>query len=308
MEDKVDQSCFVPGISVSFQKSYFYYTNWISPVTVLLSFWCFVSNASVIIALFRSGVRSVRPGLLMVCSLTIIDLIWGATVAPVEVGFRLKHFMNSQVCEVYSELAEIPKDAPASMYFLGTFGNLAIISIDRYLAVKIYAQYKLLVTRCRALIACTLVWLISTTMEILRQVEGIPQKPFHVLVAGFVILTAAVTIISQIMAFRYLHRHNNDVAEMMEEGNQANPVNSANAAIERALTKTTTYVVCVLALVFIPLVAFMIATFITKMPLVQLANPIVFPLVTLYSGINPALYYRGNQKVKEGISKLLKCQ
>ena len=305
MGDQVDQSCFVPGISVSFQKIYFYYTNWICRVTMLLSVWCVVSNASVIIALFRSGIRSVRPGLLVVCRLTITDLIWEATVAPVNTGFRLKHFMNSQVCEVYSELAEIPKNVPASMYFLGTFGNLAIISIDRYLAVKAYDQYKFLVTRCRALIACALVWLMSTTMGILRQVEGIPQKPFHALVAGFVILTVTVTIIAQIMTIRCLHRHNNATAEMMEE---ANPVNTANAAIERALTKTTTYVVGVLALVFIPLVAFMIGGFITKKPLIKLANPIVFPLVTLYSGINPVLYYRGNQKVKEGISRLLKRQ
>ena len=244
----------------------------------------------------------------MVCSLTITDLIWGATVAPVQAGFRLKHFMNSQVCEVYSELEEIPKNVPASMYFLGTFGNLGIISIDRYLAAKAYDQYELLVTRCRALIACALVWLMSTTIGILRQGEDIPEKLFLVLVAGFVILTAAVTIIAQIMAVRCLHLHNNALAEMMEEGNQVNSVNTANAAIERALTKTTTYVVGVLALVFIPLVAFMVATFITKMPLVKLANPIVFPLVALYSGINPVLYYRGNQKVKEGISKLFKCQ
>ena len=308
MGDQVDdQSCFVPGISVSFQKGYFYYTNWIAPVTMLLSVWCVVSNASVIIALFRSGIRSVRPGLLMVCSLTITDLIWGAIVAPVNAGFRLKHFMNSQVCEVYSELAEMPKDVPVTVYVLGTFGNLTVISVDRYLAVHQVAQYRFLVTRRRALSACFLVWIMSVTVGTLRQVGSVPKYPLVFFGAGFIILTTAVIITAQIMTIRCLHLHNSTVAEMLAEGNQANPVNTPNAAIERALTKTTTYVVGALALIFIPAFCVMVASFITKKPLIKFVNPILHPLVTLCSGINPVLYYRGNKKVKEGISKLVKC-
>ena len=312
MGDQVDdQSCFVPGISVSFQNSYFYYTNWIAPVTMLLSVWCVVSNASVIIALFRSGIRPVPPGLLMVGSLTITDLIWGATVAPVNAGFRLKHFMNKQVCEVYSELAETPVDViigvPVTVYVLSTFGNLAVISVDRYLAVHKVAQYKFLVTRRRALAACFLVWIMSVTVGTLRQVGIVPKYPLVFFGAGFIILTTAVIIIAQIMTIRCLHLHNSTVAEMLAEGNQANPVNTPNAAIERALTKTTTYVVGALALIFIPAFCVMVASFITKKPLLKFVNPILHLLVTLCSGINPVLYYRGNKKVKEGISKLVKC-
>ena len=156
MEDEIAQSCLVPGISVSFQKSYFYYTNWLSPLSMLLSVWCAVSNAAVIIALFRSGIKRLRPGLLMVCSLTFSDIIWGAYVSPLNAGFRIKHLLNTRVCEVYLELDDMPKDIPTAMYFLGTFGNLAIITIDRYLAVHSMVQYKYLVTRrprlCRLLL------------------------------------------------------------------------------------------------------------------------------------------------------------
>ena len=313
MEDQVDHSCFVPGISVSFQKSYLYYTNWISPVAMLLSVWCFVSNASVIIALFRSGIRSVRPGLLIVFSLTLTDFLWGAIVAPVYSGIRIKHLMNSQVCEVYSAIMEIPLLIPVSMSLLGTFGNLAIISTDRYLAVKHYARYKFLVTRRRAVTACALVWLTTSTMATLREVGILPNVPFNLFVAGFVILSTAVIIIAQAMTLRHLRQHNNALAETMEGGNQANPnqanpVNTANAAIERKLTKTTTYVVIVLAFALIPYMCTIIATFITGKPFLKLMIPIFVPLVTLSSGINPVLYYWGNPKVKEGILKLVKCQ
>ena len=74
-------------ISVSFQRSFLYYANWFSLLTLLLSIWCFVSNAIVIIGLLRSGIRSLRPGLLIVCSLAFSDLMWGATVAPIYTGF-----------------------------------------------------------------------------------------------------------------------------------------------------------------------------------------------------------------------------
>ena len=75
MEDQVDLSCFVQGISMSFQDSYFYYTNYISPLTMLLSVWCVLSNSAVIITLLRSGIKIIRPGLLMLCSLSFTDLL-----------------------------------------------------------------------------------------------------------------------------------------------------------------------------------------------------------------------------------------
>ena len=134
MKDQVDQSCFIPGFSVSFQKSFFYIINWFSPFTMLLSVWCVVSNAAVIIALYRSGNKFIRPGLSMLCSLSITDRLWGATVAPVESGLRLKHLLNSQVCEMYSEFSKIPFISPPVVLYICTIFNLTIVSIDRFLA------------------------------------------------------------------------------------------------------------------------------------------------------------------------------
>lgn len=224
MEDEVDLSCFVPGMPVSFQQSYFYYLNWLSPVTLLLSIWCFFSNASVIIALFRTGVNSIRSGLLLLCSLTFTDLVWGAIVAPVFCWFRIKQLLNRQVCEVYSELEETPVLTPVvAATILGTFGNLAIISIDRYLAVKKPVRYKYLVTRRRALAACSVVWLTSLVSCILAQVRVLETNHFHFFAFGFIVLTTAVIFIAQVMTLLVLRRHNKAIAQNMEKGNQVNP-------------------------------------------------------------------------------------
>jgi len=254
MEVQIDQSCFVPGISISLQKKYFYCTNWFSLVTMLASVWFFMSNAGVIIALFRSGIRSLSPGLLIVCSLSLTDFLWGAVVAPVNSGFRIKHLRNNQVCEVYSEMIEIPLLRPVVMCLLGTFGNLAVLSIDCYLAVKDWDQYNFRVTRCRAVVACSLVWLTTTTMATLRHVGLLHPTPFNFFLAVFMIPLAAVIIIFQVLTIHYFRKLNNAVAELMEGGHQNNHHDNVNVAIERRLTNTTTYVVGVLAWVFIPYV------------------------------------------------------
>ena len=302
---------------MSFQKSYFYYTNCIFPLTMLLSVWCFVANAAVIVGLFRSGIKNLRPGLLFLCSLTLTDLVWGATVAPIDSWFRIISSIEKQSpsCVINMKTTEIPLLLFIVTTNLGSILNLAAISIDRYLAVKRFVQYKFLVTRCRAIAACCVIWVISITIGILAEVYilypqlPVPLKPL-VLWSGSVILTVSVPliIVLQILTIRELRRHNNNVAEMMEEGGQGNPVPSANAANERQLTKTLTYVVGLLILVFIPTAAALIASIITNKPLTNLMDPIVFPLVTLGAGINPILYYRGNDKVKQGILKLVKCQ
>ena len=306
MEDQVDLSCFVPEISMSFQESYFYYANYISPLTTLLSVWCVLSNTAVIIALLRSGIRSIRPGLLMLCSLSFTDLLWGAT-ASVTSGIRIRHLTNIQVCEAFSEIRELPLTTIAMMAFVGTVLNLAIISIDRFLAVKTSVRYRTLVTRRRTVVACSVVWVISITLTTIRQVGAIRLQLSSFLTSVLVILSAAVIIIFQSLSIRLLRRHNNNVAEVTAEGNQANPVDSANARIERQLTKTATYVVGVIALVVVPVSCVTVISNITKKPYYYLANSVVFPLLTLCSSINPVLYYRGNENVKQGICKLLKC-
>ena len=170
-ENPANQSCFIPGISETFQIRFFYYANWFSPLTMLLSTWCFVSNAIVIIGLLRSGIRSLRPGLLMVCSLAFSDLLWGTTVAPINAGFRVKNLMNSNVCEVSwqtFEMVETNLAIPFTMCFVGTIGNLMVMSMDRYLAVRSWLRYTVLVTRRRAVVSCSLVWVTSVTIGCLN--------------------------------------------------------------------------------------------------------------------------------------------
>ena len=297
---------------MSFQIRFFYYANWFSPLTMLLSIWCCVSNVIVIIGLLRSGIRSLRPGLLMVCSLAFIDLLWGATVAPINAGFRIKNLMNSNVCEVSwqtFEMVETNLAIPFTMCFVGTIGNLMVMSIDRYLAVRSWLRYTVLVTRRRAVVSCSLVWVTSVTIGCLNQFKILSYTIFHLIMSSVVILSALVIIIFQIITLRSFRRHNNAVAQMMEGGgNQANSVSDQNAAAERELTKTTTYVVGILGLFFIPMACSIVTGIIVQKQVSRFLHPFIIPLFTINSGINPLLYYRGNKRVRQAVFNLIKCQ
>ena len=308
-ENSTNQSCFIPGISVSFQRSFFYYANWFSLLTMLLSIWCSVSNAIVIIGLLRSGIRSLRPGLLMVCSLTFSDLLWGATVALLNAAVRITNLMNRNVCEVSSQIFEMVTtytEIPLTMCFLGTIGNLTVMTIDRYLAVRSWVRYNVLMTRRRAVVVCSLVWFSSVTIGCLKQFKILSHTVFLSAISALFIPSALVIIIFQIITLCLFRRHNNAVAQIMED-NQENMVRDQNLVAERQLTKTTTYVVGVLGLFFIPMAFSVITGIIVQEQVGKLLNPFIIPLFTLNSGINPLLFYKGNKRVRQAISNLVKC-
>ena len=219
--------------------------------------------------------------------------------------------MNTNVCEVTSQIFEMVAtytEIPLTMCFLGTIGNLALMSIDRYLAVRSWARYIVLMTRRRAVVVCSLVWLLSVTIGCLKQFKILSHTVFLSAISALFIPSALVIIIFQIITLCLFRRHNNPVAQIMEDGdNQANSVSDQNAAAERELTKTTTHVISLLGLVFIPMISFITVGVIVQKQVARFLDPFIIPLFTINSAVNPILYYRRNKKVREAITSLIKC-
>ena len=151
--------------------------------------------------------------------------------------------------------------------------------------------------------------MISIAVAIAKEVAGQDSYLKNILLPAISIPSGVIVIILQIKTVRLLRRHNKTVADIMDQGHQIrNAANTVNAATERRLSKITTYVVGGLALVFIPVVVLFLLMLVTKTKLLKLFGPLLTPLFMLWSSVNPVLYYRGNEKVKQGIFRLLKCQ
>ena len=106
------------------------------------------------------------------------------------------------------------------------------------------------------------------------------------------------------MTFR---KHNNAVAQVMEESARVNPV-TPNDAVERQLTTTTRHVVCFLAFLIIPTAFILALTQVLRLKVIVFVTSFYFSITNLCSGLNPVLYYRGNAQINDGITKLVKCQ
>ena len=306
-EKQTGRPCFISGISQTVQRHFFYYSNFVlTPVTIMLGLWCFLSNGLILIAILRGGLR-IRPGFLLLCGLTLTDVLWGGLVTPVYVRFRIVELLNGKACSNRSDW-----DSPLMVmsFFLclfSTLGNLAVMSADRYLAVAKPMWYKSTVTKQHAVCASGAVWLTSIAMVVLRQVQIFPQRALEVFEACYAVVSSCAIISVQLTTLVALRKHKNAVAQAMEESARVNAVTRNNTA-ERQLAVTTRHVVCFLALTILP-VGFLVAfSQILSWNFHIFVEPLFFPVATLCSSINAVLYYRGNSQIREGIIKLVKCQ
>ena len=307
VEEQTGRSCFVAGISQTVQLHFSYYSNLLlTPVTTLLGLWCFLSNGLILITILRGGLR-IRPGFLLLCSLTLTDVLWGGLVTPVYVRFRVAELLNGKVCSNRSDW-----DSPlmVTSFFLclfSTLGNLAVMSGDRYLAVSKPMRYKATVTKEHAMCASGAVWLTSTAIVVLRQVHLFPQRALELFEACYVVVSSFAIIAVQLSTLVVLRKHNNAVVQAMEESARVNAV-TRNNTVERQLAVTTRHVISFLALIIVP-VGFLVGlSQILSWNFHIFFEPLFFPIATLCSGVNAVLYYRGNSQIKDGIIKLLKCQ
>lgn len=306
-EEQTGRPCFLPGIAQTVQLHFFYYSNFLlTPVTTLLGLWCFLSNGLILIAILRGGLR-IRPGFLLLCGLTLTDVLWGGLVTPVYVRFRVAELLNGKVCSNRSDW-----DSPlmVTSFFLclfSTLGNLAVMSGDRYLAVAKPMWYKTTVTKQHAMCASGAVWLTSTAMVVLRQVHLFPLRALEVFEACYVVVSSCAIIVVQLTTLVALRKHNNAVAHAMEESARVNAVTRHNT-VERQLAVTTRHVVSFLALIILPMGFLVGLSQILSWNFHIFVEPLFFPIATLCSGINAVLYYRGNSQIRDGIIKLVKCQ
>ena len=128
----------------------------VRPLYMLLAVMAFVCNALLCITVARTKSLQ-RPSLLMLCSLSVTDLIHSLFA----LCLSIKTMLSGHMCIHNLNTKEY---AMTVLGVLATLGALAVISRDRYLAVKNPWWYRSHVTKSRAIkISCT-PWKISVVI------------------------------------------------------------------------------------------------------------------------------------------------
>ena len=144
-------------------------TNYFAiPLNMLVATISFVCNALVVYTVVRTKSLH-QPPLLMLCSLAVTDVIF----PPYNLFRYIEILAHEHMCpgRASDEIAAL-----APLCLLATLGNLAIISRDRYLAVRKAVWYRTHVTKSRAMKMICVAWstsaVVSFMLYLSRKFEG----------------------------------------------------------------------------------------------------------------------------------------
>ena len=170
-----------------------------------------------------------------------------------------------------------------------TILHLALMYLDRYIAIKHPYRYTNMVTATRLLRSSVFVWivaLLSTGTSFLT--KNIPLS--QLTKVSMIIMSSGVAIIifCQVTLYYETRRHEKQIA-----ANQVSEENKRKFLMEKKALKLTTTVLLVLVLTYLPLIVVTILygiSFIESLNTVHIASTIVVFLVLINSLINPVIY------------------
>ena len=153
------EACLIPNLPEEIQHGVRDMTNYVvRPLYMLLAFMAFVFNALICITVARTKSLQ-RPSLLMLCSLSVTDLIYSQFSLYVNIKTVLiQHMCLANLGYIDTIIFTLCTGA--------TLGTLAVISRDRYLAVTKPWWYRYHVNTSRAIKMSSIPWIISVVITL----------------------------------------------------------------------------------------------------------------------------------------------
>ena len=290
------QRCLISNIPENAQHKVRDLTNFfVVPLDILVAFLSLMSNSLVVTAVMRT--RSLQhPSLLLLCSLSLTDVLW-ALFSIVRDTVR---FSREDLC------LEESKEEPSFSTFsiMATLGNLAIISLDRRLAVSKPWWYRNNMKRSRAVKQASAVWLYSlaTSGLVYASEHSLISPQVSVVVAIlFYVFCVIVIISSYIGIFIANRRHKRTM-------NQHSGQVLAALKREKKLSNTVGLILIVLLFTFLPALIFpMVLVGLGYKSSLPSWRPIYSFFITLNGLLNPLLNYGRNADVRRAVRGLIKC-
>ena len=178
------------------------------------------------------------PAMVMMCSLAVTDVIF-----PLYSMFRyIEVFTHEHMCAATSH--EHPLYfAIGGLCTLGTLGNLAVISRDRYLAVRRPVWYRNHKKISRAFKTVCLPWLISVVYAVLTYFSKRSSRVYTPMAAVFLLVLFPFYL--SVITFCYLSSY---CRKNIQTGNR----NDAFLKREKRLANTVAWILLILMLTYFP--------------------------------------------------------
>lgn len=288
------QTCLMPNLPADLQHQVRHISNYIIvPFDTLLAIMSFICNALVFVTVTRT--KSLRhPSLLMLCSLSISDLIW-ALFTLVRNSLTLLH--------PYKCLKEsIEKTCFAILCYLATLSNLAIISRDRYLAMSRPMWYRDVSRSSRRAVKATLLpWvaslLIILIVYILKQTT-LSDIMMLGIIFVFNVVCIGMVLLNYIGFFVASKQHSRNLRT--GAGNMR-----AAAGKEKKLTQIISTILLCFFVSFLPALVSPVFIGALGLPLSPI-KPFFNLLLTLNGLLNPLLNCGRNREIRKAMLVMLR--
>ena len=153
------EACIIPNPPEEIQHRVRDTANYVvQPLKMLFAIVAFVCNSLICVTVARTKSLQ-RPSLLMLCSLAVTDLIQGLFA----LYMSIKTVLSEHMCISSVDTKEY---AMGQLSSLATLIALAVISRDRFLAVKKPWWYRNHVTKSRAIEMSCMPWLICVVIAL----------------------------------------------------------------------------------------------------------------------------------------------
>lgn len=223
----------------------------------LLSVTTILLNSVVLLAIWKTSTTSLnKPTKALLASLALTDLLYGMTVMPLTITLNMLILSEAEtqlVCVVW-RLAVL-----LALWLSGvSLYSLTLISIDRFLAIKLMNAYRHVVTtkRCvKALVAgwlglaCILTVLFVSKNLVIEDVDAFSQV-IRILIIIFLVLFLLMTTISYGLAFSYLKKFSANVTPEMTK--KPDPSRKFYALKYRRSFNTMLIILLVMILFYLP--------------------------------------------------------
>ena len=250
-----------------------------APVTSLL-------NGLVIIAVKRKLRLKTKSSIALAC-LATTDCFMGVIGQPMFIALNIV-VLQDESSYTYCLIKQL---SIAVLTVLGRATNLhlALMYLDRYIAIKHPYRYRNMVTATRLLCSSAFVWIVALLST---ATSFLPKKLLASQLSNVnaVIISSGVAIIifCQIVLYYETRRHEKQIA-----ANQVSEDNKRKFLTEKKALKLTTTVLFVLVLTYLPLMLVFILyriSFIASLNAVRISTAIGIFLILLNSLINPVIY------------------
>ena len=283
------EACLIANLPSDVQHQILNIGNYvIRPLSFILAFLSFVFNMLVIIAVART--RSLQyPAMVMMCSLAVTDVIFSLH----SLYTYIEMFTDQHMCQISH-----PLQASFSILCgLTTLGNLAIISRDRYVAVRRPVWYRNYMKNSRAFKIVCISWLTSVISVLVINLSVSLGGIYRLLGVIFSVFIFAIYVI--VVMFCYLSIY---FRKTMIE-NQ----NDALLRKEKRLANTVAGILLIFLLTYFPAFLFPTVLFAKGFKNFLPFRPFYMIFFQLNGVLNPLLNFGRSTKMRKAIKDLFKC-